>query len=157
MEIKVFKYIPELDAFLVTEEFSDIVRTLGLSEWNDVVFIGRYFMLDNDYGEHWFDNWREREELGEKAEALGIDVGFCGENLKVIVPERMQNGHDGPCHSQQMRKLFWTDVLKSLTLSLDFLFAECRRQHTKKKFPRRDEEQLNVEEVIAKVKAKYER
>lgn len=153
MEIKVFKYIPELDAFLVTEEFSDIVRTLGLSEWNDVVFIGRYFMLDNDYGEHWFDNWYERDDLAEKAESLGLD----GENLMIVSPERMQNGHDGPCHSPQMRKMFWTDVLKSLTLSLEFLFDECRRQHCKRKFVRPDDEKIDPVEVIAKVKAKYER
>ena len=63
---KVFQYIPELDAFTVTDEYRVIADTLGLTEWNPVVWIGRLFTRDEDFGEHWFDNWDEREALEER-------------------------------------------------------------------------------------------
>jgi len=117
MRIKVFKYIPELDCFDVTPEFRDISDTLGLAEWNHVVDIGRFFCMDNDFGEHWFDNWDQREALNDKAKELGYE----SELLCIIDPDRFQDGKDGPCHSSEERKLFWTDVLKSLELDFDFL------------------------------------
>jgi hypothetical protein len=33
----------------------------------------------------------------------------------------------GECHTPEQRKRFWTDVLRSLELSYDLLFAEARR------------------------------
>jgi hypothetical protein len=63
--VRVFKYIDQLDAFVVTDEYRHLAEQLGLSEWNPVVWIGRLFTLDNDYGEHGFDNWDEREALEE--------------------------------------------------------------------------------------------
>ena len=72
--VKVFHYIEELDAFIVTDEYNQIAHTLGLHEWNPVVWIGRLFLLDNDYGEHWFDNWDLRESKREKGNQLGYDV-----------------------------------------------------------------------------------
>lgn len=158
--IKVFNYIPEVDAFLPTPEFSEIAGKLGLREWSDVVFICRLFALDNDYGEHIFDNWDEREEREPKCQSLGIESS----QLLVVDPERFQNGWDGPCHSKKIRKLFWTDVLKSLTLSLDFLFEEARRTTQKHKknarpWPQRsgnltpEQLELNIQEV----REKYER
>ena len=54
--IPVFKYIPEIDAFILDPTFKRIANELGLNEWHEVVWIGRYFALDNDFGEHWFDN-----------------------------------------------------------------------------------------------------
>ena len=115
--IKVFDYFPELDAFYATKEYQDIAIELGLAEWTHVVWIGRLFTRDNDFGEHWFDNWDERKAISKKAAALGME----GEFLYVIVPSRFQDGQDGPCHSDVERKAFWTDVLQSLTLSLDTL------------------------------------
>ena len=41
--LKVFNYIEEIDAFVVTEKFKEIVDYLGVTEWNEVVWIGRYF------------------------------------------------------------------------------------------------------------------
>ena len=120
--IQVFHYVPELDAFLVTSEFKQVAETLGITEWHAAVWIGRLFTLDNDYGEHWFDNWEERDALTEQAAALGIDTT----SLMVIVPERMANHKDGPCHSKALRKAFWTDVLKSLTISYETLFLYAR-------------------------------
>lgn len=120
--IKVFKYIEQLDAFVPTEEYRQIADRIGLMEWNPVVWIGRLFMLDNDYGEHWFDNWEERETLEEKAKKLGIQ----SHQLLIVVPDKFKNDKDGPCHPPKIRKRFWTDVLKSLELSYDTLFEEAR-------------------------------
>jgi hypothetical protein len=122
MPCKVFRYIEDLDAFLVTDEYRAIADTLGLTEWNQVVWIGRLFTLDNDYGEHWFDNWDEREAVASKAAQCGIEPS----DLLIIRPESMCDGKDGPCHSPEIRSRFWTDVLKSLELSHDLLFDVAR-------------------------------
>lgn len=122
---KVFQYVEELDAFLVTPEFANLSERLGLTEWTPVVWIGRLFTLDNDYGEHWFDNWDERDALEDRANELGIDCY----DLMILKPERLEDGSDGPCHSPELRKLFWTDVLKSLELSHDLLFAKAREEN----------------------------
>lgn len=98
--LKVFRYLKDIDAFVVTKEFAEISENLGLSEWNHVVWIGRLFTLDNDYGEHWFDNWDEREMLSDKIESLGITEN----DLLIIVPERFANGEDGPCNSSEIRE-----------------------------------------------------
>ncbi|MES2459467.1 MAG: hypothetical protein V4671_02710 [Armatimonadota bacterium] len=140
--IKVFRYIEELDAFLVTKEFAELTYELGLADWHPVVWLGRLFRTDNDVGEHWFDNWGEREALESKAKELGID----SYDLMVVVPERFAEGtpdnNDGPCHSPEIRKIFWTDVLKSLALSYDLLFSTAR-------FYREQEKKWNDEGVKA--------
>jgi hypothetical protein len=100
MRIRVFRYIEEVDAFDVTEQYASLVDLIGLAEWNPVVWIGRYFSLDNDFGEHWFDNWDAREAQRELAEKHGLDAN----KLLIIDPERFCNGADGPCHSPEMRK-----------------------------------------------------
>ena len=127
--IKVFSYIEALDAFLVMPEFATISERLGLTEWTPVVWIGRLFFLDNDYGEHWFDNWDEREAL----EARAAELGIRDHDLMVVVPNRFQNGKDGPCNTDSMRKAFWTDVLRSLTLSYDLLFEQARHNNRQMK------------------------
>ena len=120
--IKIFKYIDQLDCFVVNPAYKTIADNLGLAEWNEVVWIGRYFLLDNDYGEHWFDNWELRDELQTKAKEIGIEY----EDLLIIDPDRFKNDKDGPCHTSAERKLFWTDVLRSLELSPDLNFNESR-------------------------------
>lgn len=117
--VRVFDHLEELDAFVPTEEYRAIADDLGLSEWSPVVWIGRLFALDNDFGEHWFDNWDAREALAERAMAAGFDP----ESLLIIDPGRFRDGRDGPCHSDAIRKAFWHDVLNSLELSTDLLFA----------------------------------
>ena len=62
--IRVFRYLEDLDAFVVTDEYREIADSLGLTEWHPAVWIGRLFCMDNDFGEHWFDNWELREQLG---------------------------------------------------------------------------------------------
>lgn len=185
--IKVFDYIEELDAFVVRNEFSVLVQKLGLGEWSNVVWIGRYFARDQDFGEHWFDNWEEREALEEKAEALGIDY----EQLLIVVPDRFAEsdpicihcfnkdgdsgeysyrylpcpkcgkdihvGPDGPCNPPELRKRFWTDVLKSLHISLETLFEQARYEAS------RDDEhtfpgEVNsapIEQIIEAIKDEY--
>jgi putative addiction module component (TIGR02574 family) len=128
-QIRVFKYIEPLDAFVFTEEYRRLADYLGLTEWHAGVWIGRLFMLDADYGEHWFDNWDAREALTEQAAGLGVEA----DDLMIVVPERLASGRDGPCHSSEFRKRFWTDVLKSLELSYDLLFEEARRMSARAK------------------------
>jgi len=127
--ISVFKYIEELDAFVVTDKFKELMDKLGLTEWHPAVWIGRLFTLDNDYGEHWFDNWDEREALETRANELGIDSS----ELMVIVPDRFIDKKDGPCHSPEIRKAFWTDVLKSLELSYGMVFEVARQNNSRAK------------------------
>lgn len=121
--VKVFNYIEPLDAFLPTEEYVQVAEQLGLVEWNPVVWIGRLFTMDNNFGEHWFDNWEERDALTNEAAWLGIPT----EQLLIVVPDRFANGRDGPCHPPALRKKFWTDVLQSLEVRYETLFAEARR------------------------------
>jgi hypothetical protein len=123
--IRILKYLDDLDAFVVSDEYKALAEQLGLIEWHHAVWIGRLFAMDNDFGEHWFDNWEEREALKPKADALGIDLA----DLMVVVPSRFSDSRDGPCHSKMFRKAFWTDVLKSLELSYDLLFDQARRMN----------------------------
>jgi hypothetical protein len=127
--LRIFRYIPALDAFVVTDEYRALAEYLGLAEWHPVVWIGRLFTLDNDYGEHWFDNWDEREEKAQDAHAVGIEP----EDLLIIHPERFKDDKDGPCHPPEMRQRFWTDVLTSLELSYELLFEEARLKNHKMK------------------------
>lgn len=123
--IKVFNYIKELDGFVVDPEYRIIARQLGLMEWSEVVWIGRYFSMDNDVGEHWFDNWELRERIREKVGSLGLDET----EVFIIDPDRFMDGRDGPCHDDEDRKHFWKDVLISLRLSMDTLIREARTQN----------------------------
>jgi hypothetical protein len=127
--VRVFNYVDAIDSFIVTEEYRYLADYLGLTEWHPVVWIGRLFALDNDYGEHWFDNWEEREAAAARAAELGIDAS----DLMIVRPDRLANGYDGPCHSSEVRKRFWTDVLKSLELSYELLFEKARETNARMK------------------------
>lgn len=147
--IKIFDYIPELDAFYVTQEYKEIADTLNLGEWTYVVWIGRLFTMDNDFGEHWFDNRDEREEISKRA----FDLGYDADALYIINPKFFQDGKDGPCHTDAERKLFWTDVLKSLTLSFDTLATFAINSNA----PVGDEDHVtNIKKKIAKLREKLE-
>ena len=121
--VKIFSYLVELDCFIVDPDYKKIADYLGLTEWNEVVWIGRFFTLDNDYGEHWFDNWDLRKPLEEKAKDSGLD----STELFILDPDRFKNDYDGPCHSPEERVLFWKDVLMSLHLTNETLFREARK------------------------------
>ena len=155
MTIKIFSYVESIDCFFVTHEYEEIAEYIGLAEWNPVVWIGRLFSLDNDYGEHWFDNWEERDSREQKAKEQKITIEY--DRMMVIDPERFQDGKDGPCHSSDFRKRFWTDVLKSLELSLDLLFDEARKFNDYDKKHNKDGYIDNLEERISELKWKYER
>ena len=145
--IKIFRHLDELDCFLPTDEYARLAERLGLVEWHPVVWIGRLFLLDNDFGEHWFDNWDLREEKRAQAEEMGL----VWEDLLIINPDWFQNGKDGPCNTPQLRKQFWTDVLKSLTLSHELLFEKARAENERIKPFLPDEYIHDLEERIAQI------
>lgn len=148
--IKIFKYIDQLDCFVVNTEYKNLADKLGLTEWNEVVWIGRYFSLDNDNGEHWFDNWSERDKLSEKAKDFGIDY----DDLLVIKPDRFKNGLDGPCHTDNERRKFWTDVLKSLELGVDTIIDEAVKFNNERE--KTDEEFIaDLDNRITEIKNAY--
>jgi hypothetical protein len=118
-----------LDCFIVAPKYKLIADSLGLSEWNEVVWIGRYFTLDNDYGEYWFDNWEQRDAIEVKALQLGINH----HDLLVLDPDRFKNNYDGPCHSDEERISFWKDVLISLSLSYNTMVSEARNFNEERK------------------------
>jgi hypothetical protein len=120
--IRIFRYLPDLDAFDVTPEYARVAGLLGLAEWNAVNWIGRLFSMDNDFGEHWFDNWDARDRIRERAAQAGLNA----DTLLVLEPGRFSDGRDGPCHSPEIRARFWRDVLRSLELSADLLFDQAR-------------------------------
>lgn len=145
--VRIFRYLDELDAFVVTEEYREIADYLHLAEWTPVVWVGRLFRLDNDVGEHWFDNWDLREERAAKAEALGIHE----EELLIIDPDRFQDGRNGPCHEPVQRKRFWTDVLRSLELSYETLFEEARKANARNQEYLPEEYLSDLEERIERI------
>ncbi len=85
------------------------------------MWIGRFFILDNDVGEHWFDNWDLRADRADAAARLQRDT----DRLFFIDPDRFQDGAYGPCHSPDARARFWRDVLRSLALSVKLLADEA--------------------------------
>ena len=81
----------------------------------------------NDYGEHWFDHWEDRDELEEAALKLGIE----SYDLMIVKAETLSTEWDGSCHSREIRKMFWTQVLKSLKLDMQFLIALACEENQK--------------------------
>jgi hypothetical protein len=142
--VKIFKYIEELDCFIFELEYKKIANELVLNEWNEVVWIGRYLSLDNDYGGHWFDNWELREKIEAETTKLGIDSS----EIFIIDPDRFKNDKDGPCHTGEERKRFWTDVLKSLQLSYETLFNEARKLNEQRRLYDEEDYINNLESRI---------
>ncbi len=122
MRVKAFEYDERVDGFVVGGLFEKISDELGLTEWSPVIWIGRLFANDNDFGEHWFDNWDERSEREGTASEFGVETG----KLLIVKPERFADGRDGPCNTPEFRQRFWTDVLDSLSLSPELLFDKAR-------------------------------
>jgi len=149
--IKIFQYQESIDAFVVTKKYKDIADKLDLWESNPVVWIGRLFILDNDYGEHLFDNWDEREAIAEEAKKLG----FNEEEVMILRPDWFQSGSDGPCHSDEQRKRFWTDVFKSLRLSLNTLFEEARANYQEQAIDKTEKDYIALERTIKQIKKEY--
>lgn len=184
--VKIFDYIPELDAFKATKEYECIARVLNLCEWSPVVWIGRLFALDNDYGEHWFDNHDERDKLAEEKFGLpgkekwkempgnDLQASYSSaekklkeqygvqtfERLYLVIPERFVQRRNRACHSQEQRKSFWADVCKSLHLRLETLFEEARDAYElDKEMHDKDSsspfKEINIEKRIKKIKEKF--
>jgi hypothetical protein len=134
----------------VDPEYKKLSDYLGLTEWNEVVWIGRLFTLDNDYGEHWFDNWDLREPLEEKANKLGLDIT----ELFILDPDRFKNDKDGPCHLPEQRIRFWKDVLLSLQLSYETLFQEARQLNEEREQWEPEDYIPDLEDRIEEIRAK---
>jgi hypothetical protein len=120
----------------------------------------KIFLMDNDSGEHWFDNWNERDTLwaNKRTEQLGYQY----DDLMVIDPDRFKDGKDGPCHSSTLRKHFWTDMMKSLRISLGLMIEQAR--YTKeqideiyKEIEKPDDYIEDLELRIIELKSKYTR
>ncbi|HJZ48646.1 MAG TPA: hypothetical protein VKE41_15825 [Roseiflexaceae bacterium] len=62
--IKIFQYLDDLDCFVVSDMYWRIADQPGLTEGSPVVWIGRLFMLDSAFGEHWFDLTIARSSTG---------------------------------------------------------------------------------------------
>ena len=90
------------------------------------------------------------QELLE-AEKLGIKY----DDLLIIDSDRFKNNADGPCHTSEERKMFWTDVLKSLKISLETLFYEARKINNINKELNKDRYIENLEERIDQARTKY--
>src|SRR5262249_28667709 len=91
--VRVFQYLQELDAFLPTTEYAALADELGLEDPTPIVWIGRLLTLDNNYGEHWFDNWEERQAIDrDRVTELGLDPDII-DQLLIIVPERFVSHH----------------------------------------------------------------
>ena len=80
--VRSFRYLRELDAFVVTDAYHALAEHPRLPEWHPVVWIGRLSTLDNDYGEHWFDNWDEREEQARAALAGAFGAAGARSGLR---------------------------------------------------------------------------
>ena len=106
--------------------------------------------MDNDSGEHWFDNWNEREQAEEKVKQLGL----ISESLFFINPDRFKDEKDGPCHSSEERKQFWTNVCKCLQLSIETIIAEAKKFNEEIK--KTDEPYIqDLEERIKQITNRY--
>lgn len=125
--MRIFRYRHEVEAFELTPEYSALAEALDLDGWESVAWIGRLFSLDNDVGEHWFDNWELREQRAEVAARHGLDAN----TLLIVNPRRMTDGRDGPCNTDEFRARFWTEVLASLELSEELIIAKAREFHVR--------------------------
>jgi hypothetical protein len=47
--IRIFRYLDDLDCFVVSDKYRRIADQLGLTEWSPVGWIGRLFTRDNDH------------------------------------------------------------------------------------------------------------
>ena len=123
-DIQVFQFVPELDAFVCTPLYVRIARALRIVEWNPSVWIGRLFCMDNDYGEHWFDNEVTQATI-DRAYAMGF-TWPCR-----LDPDRFKDDENGPCHTPEMRRRFWSDVVRTFRLSWSTLVAQALENNEK--------------------------
>ena len=159
MNIKVFQPGPTHGTFFCTKEFEQACAELNISEWHAAVWIGRLFARNQDFGEHWFDNWDEREELENFSLIFPKDEDYssllivvprsfiqksqscwsCGEKIvKINCPncqKELNIKPDGPVYSEEVVKSFWIDVCESLIVSrktLELVAKKYERNYQEK-------------------------
>src|SRR5262249_16986453 len=132
--------------FHLTPEYTSLAEAVQMEGWEAFAWLGRLFSLDNDVGEHWFDNWDLREQRAEAAARHGLDTN----TLLIVNPRCMAGGRDGPCHTDELRGRFWKEVLMSLELSEDLIIAKARDFHGRLSDPSAVDEVLaELEERVA--------
>lgn len=147
MKIKIFRRLPQIpNTFVVTEEYRYVSQVLRLTEWNEVVWMGRLFARDQDFGEHWFDNWEMREAVENEAKKSGYDYS----HLLIIDPSRFtQIDGDGPCHNDETKTRFWCDVCDSLEVELETLICAAKdRQSINPKWFGETEGDAKIEKAV---------
>lgn len=150
-DIQILEYIETGDFFIITKEYDKLAKRLGLSQWNSLTWIGRLISLDNDYGEHLFDNWTQKKQKSEIAKSLGYDSN----ELIIIVPKKFQNGYDGPCNTDEFRKTFWTDVFRSLKINLSTIIQKAQQINDDRKISFTEEFDEHLELEIHQILIEY--
>src|SRR5262252_1856499 len=144
--MRIFRYLPEIEAFQLTPEYIALAEALHMDGWEAFAWLGRLFSLDNDVGEHWLDNWDLREQRAQSAARHGLDTS----TLLIVNARRMADGRDGPCNTDEFRGRFWKEVLMSLDLSEDLIIANAREFHSRLSDPSAlDEVMGGLEERVA--------
>ena len=119
--IHIFRYLPEVNAFDVTPEYAELAELVGL--------VGGIPSCGSG---------------GSSASttmlaSTGSTTGICAKSVRLTRtswarcersahprPAPLTDGTDGPCNAPDIRLRFWRDVLTSLELTTDLLFAKAR-------------------------------
>jgi hypothetical protein len=86
-------------------------------------------------------------KIEKEIDLLGLDLS----DILIVDPDRFSNGQDGPCHSDEERKQFWTDVLKGLHLSYTVFFAEAKHLKEKRRLLGQEHFIVDLEDRIEKI------
>lgn len=144
--VKIFNYIKELGAFVLSKEYQGIASELHLYQvgkddkdydlankmfayWHNprgcaFKWIGNLLAHGSEFGSHLFDNWQQRNLMTSSAKKYGAE----SQTLYLVNPDRFYDGNDEkPQHSSAQRKRFWTDVFDSLQLSLELICSKAQK------------------------------
>lgn len=115
--IPIFQYHESLDGFTIHPAYQKWFISTGVLESPPVDWIGCLLCLDNGFGEILFENDALRVKHADQIHALGLDPS----QVFFLEPKRFQTGEDGPCHTDEFRKSFWTQTLRQLRVTPELL------------------------------------
>lgn len=145
--IKVFEYLPTVNAFATTDEYSYVAERLKLGTNNPVDWIGRHLCLEMDEGRNWLEEVKEHPK-----KEFAREHGLKCKQLYLLDPNFFIDTRvETPYNSGQL-KAFWINVLQSLAFSIDTLCEEARFQSDQREDDRFDE---SLEGAIADIRQKY--